>query len=30
LIRSGWLDATKRGDKAITTPLIELAEKATE
>jgi hypothetical protein len=31
LIRSGWLDATKRGDKeAIATALIELAEKATE
>jgi hypothetical protein len=31
LIRSGWLDATKRGDKeAIATALIELAGKATE
>jgi hypothetical protein len=31
LIRLGWLDATKRGDKAaIAMALIELAEKATE
>jgi len=31
LIRSGWLDATKRCDKeAIARALIELAEKATE
>jgi hypothetical protein len=31
LIRFGWLDATKRGDKeAVATALIELAEKATE
>src|SRR6202045_775825 len=31
LVRFGWLDATKRGDKeAVSTALIELAEKATE
>ena len=31
MIRFGWLDAAKRGDKeAIATALIELAEKATE
>jgi hypothetical protein len=31
LVRLGWLDATKRGDKeAIATALIELAGKATE
>ena len=31
LIRLGWLDATKRGDKeAIATALIELAGRATE
>ena len=31
LIRLGWLDATKRGDKeAIATAFIELAERATE
>jgi hypothetical protein len=31
LIRFGWLDATKRGDKeAIATAFIELAEKAAE